>query len=120
MIRKADITLAAILIAAGLAVSLFLSVGDGTGRMVHIAADGKEYATYPLMEDRTVAVEQDGHINKITIKGGKVSMVFSNCRNQDCIHRGEIAKTSESIVCLPNRIVVEIQGDSQEYDAVVR
>lgn len=120
MIRKADITLAAILIAAGLAVSLFLSVGDGTGRMVHIAADGKEYATYPLMEDRTVAVEQDGHINKITIKGGHVSMTFSDCANQNCVHQGEISNSSQSIVCLPNKVVVEIQGGNEAFDAIAK
>lgn len=120
MIRKADIILAAFLIASGLAVSFFLSLGEEAGQMVYITADGKEYAYYPLSEDRTVTVTQKGHINKITIKGGKVSMVFSDCHNKDCIQRGEISKTSQSIICLPNKLVVEIRGSSSEYDAVVQ
>ena len=120
MIRKADILLAAVLIAAGLAVSWLLSAGNEPGRMVYIMTDGKEYAYYPLSEDRAITVQQEGHINKITIKDGKVSMVFSDCHSQDCVQRGKISKTSQSIICLPNKVVVEIRGDSQEYDAIAQ
>lgn len=120
MIRKADIILAAILIVLGSAASYALSAGGETGQMVYITADGREYAYYSLMESRTVTIEQDSHINKITIKDGQVSMTFSDCSNQDCIHQGAISKTSQSIVCLPNKIVVEIHGNNQEYDAVAR
>ena len=87
---------------------------------VYITADGEEYAYYPLSEDRTVTIERSGHINKITIKDGQVSMTFSDCSGQDCIQQGKISQTSQSITCLPNRIVIEIRGDSSEYDAVVR
>lgn len=120
MIRKADIILAAVLIALGLAVSYALTFGEETGQTVYISVDGKEYAYYSLMEDRTVSIEQKGHINKITIKGGKVSMVFSDCHNQDCVRRGEISNTSQSIICLPNKVVVEIRGSEQKYDAVAQ
>ena len=74
----------------------------------------------PLSEDRTVTIERSGHINKITIKDGQVSMTFSDCSGQDCLQQGKISQTSQSITCLPNRIVIEIRGDSSEYDAVVR
>ena len=118
MIRKADIILAAVLISLGLAVSYALTFGEETGQMVYISVDGREYAYYSLMEDRTVSIDQKGHINKITIKGGKVSMVFSDCQNQDCIRRGEIENTSQTIICLPNKFVVEIRGSRQKYDAI--
>ncbi len=120
MIRKADIILAAILIVLGLLASYALSAGGETGQMVYVTASGKEYAYYSLMEDRTITIDQEGHINKITIKNGQVSMTFSDCSNQDCVHQGKISKTSQSIVCLPNKIVVEIHGDNPEYDAVAR
>ena len=120
MIRKADIILAAVLIALGLAVSYALTFGEETGQMVYISVDGREYAYYSLMEDRTVSIDQKGHINKITIKGGKVSMVFSDCQNQDCIRRGEIENTSQTIICLPNKVVVEIRGSQQKYDAIAQ
>lgn len=120
MIRKADIILAILLIIAGLAVSYAFAAGNQTGQTVYIMVEGEEYGYYSLLEDQTVSVEQDGHINKITIKDGKVSMAFSDCRNQDCVLQGEISDTSQSIVCLPNKVVVEIRGGQQEYDAVVK
>lgn len=120
MIRKADIILAAILIVAGLLSSYALTAGGETGQMVCIYTDGEEYACYSLLEDRTVTIDRNSHINKITIKDSHVSMTFSDCANQNCVKQGEISKTSQSIVCLPNRVVVEIRGDSNEFDAIAR
>lgn len=118
MIRKADIILAVLLIVAGLASSYAFTAGGERGQMVRISVRGETYATYSLAEDRTVTIDRNGHINKITIKDGAVSMTFSDCRGQDCIRQGKITKTSQSIVCLPNKVVVEIQGENQEYDAI--
>lgn len=120
MIRKADLVLALLLIVIGLIASYTLSVGSEAGQMVYIFTDGKQYASYSLSEDRTIEIDQNDHINKITIKDGQVSMTFSDCSGQDCIRQGKISKTSQSIVCLPNKIVVEIRGGDSQYDAVIR
>lgn len=120
MIRKADIILAVILIVAGLAVTYAFSTSGSTGEMVCITVSGEEYASYSLSENRTVTVKTDDHINKITIKDGLVSMTFSDCTNQDCVKQGKITKTSQSIVCLPNKVVVEIRGGTSQYDAISR
>lgn len=120
MIRKADIILAIFLAAAGLAVSYAFSMGEETGQMAVIYADGKQYASYSLSEDRVAAIDQNGHTNKITIKGGQVSMTFSDCANQNCVQQGKISNPSQSIICLPNKVVVEIQGGDEEFDAVAK
>ena len=120
MIRKADIFLAVILIILGLIVSYVFASGNGSGDTVRITAGGELYASYPLSEDRTVEISNDDHINKITIKDGTVSMVYSDCANQDCVLHSAISRTSESIVCLPNKVVVEIQGESSGFDAIAR
>ena len=120
MFKKADILLACFLVAAGLTMSYIFSFGRTAGDQLDISCDGQLFGSYPLSEDREITVERDGHINKITIKDGQVSMTFSDCSGQDCIQQGKISQTSQSITCLPNRIVIEIRGDSSEYDAVVR
>lgn len=120
MIRKADVILAVCLVAAGLAVSYVFSTGQETGQLVVISAGGREYASYSLLEDREATIDQNGHINKITIKGGHVSMAFSDCANQNCVRQGEISDPSQSIVCLPNKVVVEIQGGNEEFDAIAK
>lgn len=118
MFKKADIVLAALLIALGLAASYILSFGQSSGDLLTITADGEVFGTYSLLEDREITVEQNGHINKVTISNGNVSMSFSDCRGQDCVNHSEISLTGENIICLPNKVVLEISGRQSGYDSV--
>lgn len=120
MIKKADVILAAALIVIGLAMSWFFSFGQTAGSELVITRAGKVFGTYPLSEDRTIEVKQDSHINKITIKNGQVSMSFSDCHGQDCVQQHAISQTGESIVCLPNKVMLEIRGGKAEYDSIAR
>ena len=108
MIKKADIILLIVILAVGIPMSvLSLTAGTG-GDKVKISTDGQVYGIYPLNEDCEIDVTEDGHTNHITIKDGQVSMSYSTCRNQVCVNTGAISETKDAIVCLPNRVVVEI------------
>ena len=108
MIKKDDIILLIVILAVGIPMSvLSLTAGTG-GDKVKISADGQVYGIYPLDEDGEIEVTEDGHTNHITIKDGQVSMSYSTCRNQVCVNTGAISETKDAIVCLPNRVVVEI------------
>ena len=108
MIKKADIILLIVILAIGIPMSvLSLTAGTG-GDKVKISTDGQVYGIYPLNEDCEIDVTEDGHTNHITIKDGQVSMSYSTCRNQVCVNTGAISHTKDAIVCLPNRVVVEI------------
>ena len=108
MIKKADIVLLIIILVVGIPLSV-LSLTEGIGGdKVRISLDGEIYGVYPLGEDREIDVTEDGHTNHITIKDGQVSMSYSTCRNQVCVNTGAISQTKDAIVCLPNRVVVEI------------
>ena len=125
-IRKADIILFIALVVIGLAASAALSLSHGeagAGAKVVIESGGELYATYPLSEDRTISVPAPGRgENVVEISGGTVSVTEASCKNQVCVRHGAISKTGESIVCLPNRLVVRIQSGSAEegggYDSV--
>jgi len=117
-IKKADIVLFFILLAFGVTLSA-LSLFTGTaGQKVQIEVDGKPYAVYSLAENQTIEITEHGHTNKITIKDGAVQMSYSDCRNQICVNDGQISKTNQSIVCLPNKVMVEITGGEEEFDAI--
>ena len=143
-IRKADIILFIVLVAIGLAASaaLTLSHGEaGSGAKVIIESGGDLYARYPLAEDRTIVVpapKQSGtdapapnaddpasaqydYYNVVEISSGKVSVTEASCKNQVCVKHVAISRAGESIVCLPNRLVVRIESGSGEgggYDSV--
>ena len=120
MFKKADILLACALILAGLAISYIFSFGQSEGDLVEITCGGKFFGSYPLDEDREISIDRNDHINKVTINTGTVSMSFSDCKGQDCVHQSSIAKSGETIICLPNKIVVEITGGDRHYDTVAR
>lgn len=117
IIRKADIVLFVCLLVIGLGLSWLSVAGSVTGSRVLVSVNGKPYGTYSLSKDQTVTIRQHGHTNKFTIKDGAVQMTHSDCRNQNCVETGSIRRTSQSIVCLPNRVMIEIKGGG-EYDAI--
>lgn len=113
MIKKADIVLFFVLLAVGLVIS-WASLNSGqTGDKVRISVGGETYGVYDLAQDRTIQVRQNGHTNNIIIQGGHVSMASSDCANQVCVNTGAIYLAGDSIVCLPNRVMVEILSESK-------
>ena len=118
IIKKADIVLFFILLAFGIGLSVLSYAGASTGEKAVVTVDGELYGTYSLSEDREIEIKQDDAINKITIKDGSVQMSYSTCKNQVCVKDGAINKTNQSIVCLPNKVMVQITGGEEEFDAV--
>lgn len=98
--------------------AVFSLLGADDGATVKISVNGKEYGTYSLSEDRTVEIKENGHINKIIIKDGFASMDYSDCKNQLCVRAGKISRSNQTLVCLPNKVMVEITGGEEEFDAV--
>ena len=119
IIRKADILLAGVLILIGVAASLWISQFDTSGSRVVIKTDGKVYGSYSISEDRTITVKQGKKTNTVRIHDGEVSVSLASCHNQVCVKHKAIHTTGESIICLPNKMVVQIQGKGgDEYDAI--
>lgn len=118
IIKKADIILFICLILIGGALSYLAFSGSSSGDLVVVKVNGEIYGKYSLTKDRTITVNRDGHMNKITIKGGKVQVSKSNCKNQVCVKQDSISTTHQNIVCIPNRVVVSIEGKGGEYDVI--
>ncbi len=50
-----------------------------------------------------------------------VEVSSADCPTQDCVHTGRISRPGQSIVCLPGRIVITLEGGSASagVDAVI-
>jgi hypothetical protein len=115
MIKKADIVLAVILLAAGIASSIFLFFGGGIGETVIISVDTKVYGNYDLKENQIIDVKSAGnHFNIVEIKDGKAFVTDADCPDKLCIKQGKINNTSQSIVCLPNKVMIELIGPESD------
>jgi len=75
---------------------------------------------YELNEDRVVEVEGPLGITKVIIEDGEVWVENSPCREKICMRMGRIKRTGDQLICIPNRVVVEIEGDIAYIDAVSR
>lgn len=77
---------------------------------LRIMVAGNEYGTYALEKEQIIEIQDT---NVCEIKNGKVSMISAQCPDQLCRRQGPIHRQGETIVCLPNKVVLEIKGSGE-------
>lgn len=82
----------------------------GNGSEVVIYRDGEELYRRELSEEAHLSLEYgEGQENTVDIKNGQASVTSATCPDQICVNQGAISQEGETIVCLPHKLVVEIQ-----------
>lgn len=119
-----DILLIAVLLVAAAIGATYLFVFRGGGNTVQVTVDGQLYGTYPLSQTCTVDIESGEHgdgSNRLIIRDGKAFMETADCPDGICVAHRPIFRDGESIVCLPNRVVVTVivHEDTDAPDVVV-
>ena len=95
-----------------------LSLHRQSGAMVQITQDGQVVGTYSLQQPRTLRYEsQDGGYNIVVIADGKVRVSEASCPDQVCVGQGWISDGTVPVVCLPNRLVIQIEGGGDGLDS---
>ena len=105
-------------IAILVSVTFWTRVGSEEGGMVSVYRNGTLVKEISLNSDTEFVIEGE-YENVVTIKDGKAGITKSDCPGTDCVHSGWIHEAGRSIVCLPNRVELRIEGTS-EVDFVVR
>lgn len=87
---------------------------------VRVYQDGNPIADYPLAEDLVTAISyEEEYYNLLLIEDGKVSVSDADCPDQLCVKQRSISGNGESIICLPHKLVVQIEsGEERRLDAV--
>lgn len=87
-------------------IALFRQPGD----QVVVEVDGKAWGTYDLHKDATVRIEVgNGGYNVLEIADGYAAVTEASCPDKLCVHQHKISHSDESIICLPNKVVVSIE-----------
>lgn len=92
-----------------------------------VYVDGSEYLRAPLVNGKSIEIKQeDGCINVIHMTEDGFYMESSTCPNQECIDQGEVNATNwktrkllNQIICLPNRVVVQLDTVTDNADPAV-
>lgn len=117
-----DIILIAVILIAGIAMLFaWRYFGPGNGARVQVTVDGKVYGTYSLSKEATIEIkDDDGNVtNTLSISGGKADMISADCPDHLCVDQRAISKEKESIICLPNKVVVTvISGKESDIDSI--
>ena len=88
------------------------------GNKVVIKVDGEIVKIVNLTDTNNIIVNgYDGGTNTVVIENGIVYMTEADCPDKICVNTGKISKIGETIVCLPHRVVVEIQGEVPQSDS---
>lgn len=112
----------AILLIAGIGI-LYLFVFRESGNTVVVTVDGKEYGRYLLSENVTIDIRSGENLsesNLLVIENGKVYVKSATCPDGICVGHRPIFRNGESIICLPNRVVITviIDNDANAPDVI--
>lgn len=114
--RKGDFLILGFIIFVFLINVLSLNcIGEYDNLKCIVKVDGKVFKEIKLSPDYNNYVEINSTFgyNKISIEGNKVKIIKSNCEDKLCVSEGAISKPLQSLVCLPSRLIVYIEGDSE-------
>ena len=100
---------------AAAALFVFRSVGD----TVIVTVDGQSYGQYSLNENRTVEIKNGNGYNLLVIEDGQAYVARASCPDGICSAHRPIRHNGESIICLPNKVVVEVRTTDQNQPDIV-
>lgn len=90
----------------------------GDERIIEISINGESTTyKYGVTDSDIIEIEYADQKGYVIFESGKVKikpMSIKNCPNQICSKTGWIEKSKESIICLPNKIIITIKGSTNE------
>ena len=112
---------ALLLIAAASAAFLLLGPGQKVNPVARITLDGEvmeEIDLTAVAESYTFIVDGPaGFSNTVQVLPGQIRVKEAGCPDQVCVNQGYIHDSTAPIVCLPNKLVIEIIGGGDGLDA---
>lgn len=104
-----------LVLVAALSILLFRTEGD----TVTVTVDGKLYGEYPLNQSRSIEIRNGNGYNLLIIENGKAYVELANCPDGICSSHRPIEHNGESIICLPNKVVIEVHKKAQEQPDII-
>lgn len=95
---------------------------DSNLTVAKIYVDGelvREIDLEQLLEETEFTIETDSGTNVIRARHGAICMAEADCPDQTCVKQGWIQGSATPIVCLPHRVVIQLEtSQAQEIDII--
>ena len=114
------VVLFVIILAVVTAVFVYGKSGEAalTATVKHRGETVAQVALDTLAEDKIITVDGKYHLTVTLTKDG-AAVTESDCPGQDCLHTGRITRAGQSIVCLPEQVIVTMEGSSPSPDVIL-
>lgn len=109
------VSLLLIIAIAALSMLMLRTVGD----TVRVTVDGQLFGEYSLNEDRTVEIKSGDGYNILVIEDGKAHVSRASCPDGICAAHRPVGHNGESIICLPNKVVVEVRAQDRNQPDII-
>ena len=114
---KNDVIFIAVLLSVVILAGLGFSFLRANGDRVTVTVNGRIYGVYSLAEDTEVEIrtgESGEELNHLVIRDGKAYIKIATCPDEICASHKPIFRVGESIVCLPHRVVITVEGNQKD------
>lgn len=95
-------------------IAILHPASDGTGYIADIYQDGSLLTSIPLdsvtASYRFTVTGENGCFNELEVRPGSIGIVTADCPDKLCVHQGFISDSKLPIVCLPNRLVIQLRA----------
>ena len=94
-------------------VLVYRSLGKGAGTVAVVSVDGEVLERIDLSKvrkpyDIDISTEY-GH-NTVHVEKGAISVSEADCPDKVCMYQGRLTGSGIPIICMPHRLVIEIEG----------
>jgi hypothetical protein len=109
--KRADlifiVSILVVLVAAAIVVGILFFGKKGSKAVLTL--DGNVILEQELSMDCEIPITTTNGTNVFVVKDGEAYIREADCPNQICVEHAPVSKKKETIVCLPHKLVVEIQ-----------
>ena len=121
IIRFGDWIIIAPVITAAVISMIHFHLTPSPGIEIVVMGDNRMQENHSLGKNQTVTIAGVLGNTDITIQDRKAWISKAPCPHQICVNMGKISREGESLVCLPNRVLVFITGKADNtIDAVTQ
>ena len=118
-LKWGDFVIIGVVLALAAAIAAVLALGTSGDRLyAEVWQDNALRERVELTDSTDRTIDLDGH-NVIVLSGRTATMQSADCRDQVCVRTGTLTRAGQVAVCLPNRVVLRITGETSEIDAIV-
>jgi hypothetical protein len=86
--------------------------------VAYIYQNNRLLGAYQLDRNQTILVGDKASPDmKIEIRNGAIRVAESDCPKGICKQAGWVRTPGRTIMCVPNRVLIQLKGQSKDYDA---